>query len=870
MLSFLLATLTLASGSSISAATVDESDTDEYYLLDLKSSGQMLAQNVPAYRQGDDFFVEFEEFLGAVEFPISFDGQSWSGWYRSQADQFDWVPTEPPPAPSEDVDEVDWLENSDGFFVPTEALEDWFELDIAVNDKHQTLTIESETPLPFEAWKIRRLTRYGHQSAENLPTDVVVRDQYHWATPPLINVSAGVRTGGSAGENLNVASSSVTMGLDLLKHSVTYAGSFAAGRYGGEDTSDGSHRLTLERARVTQDDTLIAGATSYSLGDIFQPVSNLVASGHMGRGAALIRSPNGQIGNLTLVNIVGDGQPGWEVELYRNGTLVDFGLVGRDGRFVFEDQELMFGENRFVTKLYGPQGQLRLDEQIFWGGGTSLERDDYDYSMSHVEFDTHFIDSTPENADTLPASYMTDLRASRAWTDDVQIGGSYSRVGLGNRRLDGSFTDEDYLSIFGRMKLGQGVLIGEGAQQLSEGGAVKIEYLTGRRGHNVRIAHHSFGDYESPSTLQTVKLDSMNEVSFIGGFDTRERFWNYSVMVQQRDKANDTSDFRLFNRIGSRFGRVNLTNEFELIAQPGQNKMTGQFRMAGRYRRVNFRGGLHYQFNGRGFPIRQISATMNWSRSEKVRNNLQFTQNFSESQGTFITNLTSIRIGNYDLTFNAGTNFKNSWQLGVGFNVSLGFDRARGNFVTDRRALAGTGRATMNLFVDHDNDGFWDSNEPAIDQARYRSHELNGNPSGSLSINALPTYQPVRIDTREIKFEDPFLVPRSRIYEVFTHAGSDVAIDVAVVLTGDIEGHVYSGETREPMRGVTVTLIDRNGFKFSETRSEFDGYYSFTGVPAGNYEIRVSSNDDDDAVDATRKVKLDGQVGYVTLDEIYL
>jgi hypothetical protein len=284
---------------------------------------------------------------------------------------------------------------------------------------------------------------------------------------------------------------------------------------------------------------------------------------------------------------------------------------------------------------------------------------------------------------------------------------------------------------------------------------------------------------------------------------------------------------------------------------------------------MNFRGVLHYQFNGRGSPLKQLSATVNWRPSARVSNNVQFTQSLSGSRDTYVTNLTSVRIGNYDLTVNAGTNFKDAWQLGIGFNVALGFDRSRGNFVTSREALAGTGRATMNLFHDKDNDGFRDWGEPSVDQAKYRKRQLDGHPDGSLSINGLPAYRPVRIDTAEIKFEDPFLVPRSRIYEIFTHAGSDVSIDVAVVMTGDIEGHIYSQETQQPLKGVRVILRDRRGFDVDETRTEFDGYYSFTGVAAGRYEINVVKGEGE-ATPVTKNVTLDGEVGFVTLDEIYL
>jgi hypothetical protein len=63
--------------------------------------------------------------------------------------------------------------------------------------------------------------------------------------------------------------------------------------------------------------------------------------------------------------------------------------------------------------------------------------------------------------------------------------------------------------------------------------------------------------------------------------------------------------------------------------------------------------------------------------------------------------------------------------------------------------------------------------------------------------------------------------------------------------------------------------MDPRGFDVDEARTEFDGYYSFIGVPAGKYEIRVLA-DDGEEPKVTRRITLDGEAGFVTLDEIYL
>jgi hypothetical protein len=134
----------------------------------------------------------------------------------------------------------------------------------------------------------------------------------------------------------------------------------------------------------------------------------------------------------------------------------------------------------------------------------------------------------------------------------------------------------------------------------------------------------------------------------------------------------------------------------------------------------------------------------------------------------------------------------------------------------------------------------------------------------------LPNFRTVQFETRHFKFDDPFLVARAQAYELRTHAGSDVIVDVAVVMTGDIEGHVFVGSADDAAaaRGVIVSLRDARGYVIAEARSEFDGYYSFNSVPGGYYEVRVNANEG--RAEYVRPVSLDTQVGYAVLDAIYI
>jgi hypothetical protein len=844
-------------------------ESPDLYLLDFHADGYLLAESVPAYASGDTFLIDFALFLEAVEFPIEREGQLWSGWSRSEDRPFSWRMdvgiVQVAGRHGEPVEQREWMDEYDGTYVSVEALERWFNLELDVDPRLQVLNVDSSEPLPFQLWRDRMLAKYRYRPGGRSDADVIVPDQYHWATMPLIDLSTNVLTQNQGDGRSSSGGASLAMGMDLLKHSAVYTGSFARSS-GGQGGS--TSRLTIERASLTPGSPLFAGVHHYSLGDLYQANPNLVVNSGTGRGFSIDRYPAGRTGTLNQVTIAGDAPPGWEVELYRNGTLLEFARVGADGRYLFPNQEIPFGENVFIAKLFGPQGQTREDHQIFWGGGSDLDKGDYDFSISHIDFDQHLLESVPDNGKGLAASYATSLRYARALTDDLQLGAGYTRAGLGTRERDGTFTDSEYLSLFGSTKLGPGVLVGEAVHQMDFGEAWSVEYLTGFKEQKISIAHRAFTDYASPSTIHRDDLSALNELSVFGSFGSDKQY-AYTFRVAYRNLAEGPSDIRLFNRLSLRLGPVNLSNDLEHLATSGSDSTTGHLKIASRVKRVSLRGQLDYRLTGRQ-ALRQISASMNWAMGRRLNNNFTISKQLANDRLLFFTNQLSVRIRDYDLTLSVSSNLDNTWSVGAGFNIAFGYDRRRQAFITDNGGLANSGRATMNLFIDDDNDGIRDPGEPPVAWASYRDQATLKTLPGVLPLSALPSSRPVLIETRHMKFDDAFLLPRAQAYELHTHAGSDVSIDVAVVMTGDIEGHIFAGSVDDAAaaRGVIVSLLDTEGREVATTRTEFDGYYSFTGVAGGDYQVRVSTNGG--RTKLVQRLSLDPQDGYVVLEKIYI
>ena len=78
------------------------------------------------------------------------------------------------------------------------------------------------------------------------------------------------------------------------------------------------------------------------------------------RGAVITNEPVVNPTNFDRTRFEGDLPSGWDAEIYRNGELLAFAHSDARQRYVFDDVQLMYGENQISIVLYGPQG---LDTQ---------------------------------------------------------------------------------------------------------------------------------------------------------------------------------------------------------------------------------------------------------------------------------------------------------------------------------------------------------------------------------------------------------------------------------------------------------------------------------------------------------------------------
>lgn len=139
-----------------------------------------------------------------------------------------------------------------------------------------------------------------------------------------------------------------------------------AGRLGLALTGEGriTPGFSLSEARDTPDLLGPLKARSLALGDIAAPAQPLIADSLSGRGLVISSRAPWRADLVDTITLSGPLPAGWEAELWHEERLV---AVTREadaaGQWVFGDVPLRIGENRYVVRLYGPNGET--DEQVF-------------------------------------------------------------------------------------------------------------------------------------------------------------------------------------------------------------------------------------------------------------------------------------------------------------------------------------------------------------------------------------------------------------------------------------------------------------------------------------------------------------------------
>lgn len=855
-----LALMALASAGAFGALTTPSSaagwtaDPDDQFLLDVNIRQQRLGDGVRAYATPEGTCIVFGDFLTALDVPMKIDleARSATGWAFKEAHRIAIDRREGQVrfgADGETLTKSMIRDVPEGWCVDSAALGRWFAIKVLPKTNGSALMLESEAKLPVElaAERHRRAAQLKKSAAIELSSLPQVRLPYRlWRAPALdFVVSGGATYRASSGTRID------------RRAAVYAAGEVAQLSYTAQASTDDRGKPQSARFSAFRSDPeggLLGplDATHFEFGDVAGYSSRLLGSGGNGRGVAVTNQPLVTPTSFDRTRFEGDLPIGWEAEIYRNGQLLGFSNTSGDGRYHFDDIQLLYGENRIDILLYGPQGQVRTRSELvnvgqenvppgktwYWAGVNQPGRDLVNFH------DRPGDPNLPKAQATLALAHGIDQKTS--------VGATIQALQLSDERLT-------YVEGTLRRSVGAALVELSAARDDKGGLAARAQMLAKVGAVNISAEAVWARDF---------RLNGLDRKTVREGriaLDAPLQIGRAMVPVhgdmRYSERGDGSKQLEAAARLSSHINRFNLAGDLRYRRQwssaGGSDpppEIEGSMIASGRIGAVRLRGSGVWQISPDSrFKTAELSAY--WSASEKadfegaVAYDAQTRR--SRARVTHIRRFDTMAVA---LTGEAASD----GSVAVGFNVNFSLDSSRRGLSFSRQQLATAGAVRATVFRDLNDNGRRDSGEPAEKGALVttgaRLSERATDASGAVLVAGLTNYVPITVGVDTSSLGDPTLAPRTALQVVTPRPGIAADVEIALVGAGDIEGAVVK-DGGEGFEGLELELVDASGKVVASTRSDYDGFFLFERVAYGHYSVRI-------AADSARVARIAAGLGF--------
>jgi hypothetical protein len=836
VLAVLCAASVRASAPDAAAGPAWTADPDEQFLLDVHIRQLRLGDGVRAYNTPEGTCVVLGDFLTTLDVPMHIDltGRKASGWAFKEANKItvDYAGlTATYGTHTEAIAPGTIRETPEGWCVQATALSRWFGIGVKPVTAGSVLILQSDAKLPVElAMERQARAAQLHPAKFDLASLPQVRIPYRmWRSPALdFVVSAGVTYSAATGAVVDRQSS------------IYAAGEVAGLSYDSQVATNQKGMPTNVRLRAYRSDPdghLLgpAHATHFGFGDVEGFDSKLSGTSAFGRGAVITNRPLATQSAFDQSRFEGDLPAGWEAELYRNDELLAFAKPTSDQRYVFDNVQLLYGENRIRIVLYGPEGQIRTREETinvgqdsappgktwYWAGFNQPSRD-------------IFMLNKPPDGQNLPKAQAT-VALEHGIDDHTSV------AALAREMLIG---DEHVTFVEGTVRRSVGlVLVEVGGSHESNGGNAVRAQLLGKIGTvNVNAQAIIANDFH----LNGGQLQSVRNYSL--ALDAPIRIGRTSLPahadVQLTDRIDGTRELDAAARLSANFERFNLATDLryqkDLVSSGARPPpvTSVDFIGSGELGNVRLRGTTTFDMS----PIARLRTAdleAYWSASDNVDwdGDLAYdtTVHRANAKVSYIRRFNSFAVA---LTGEAATD----GSVAFGINLNFSLDPSHG-FTLSRRPLAQAGEVRALVYRDLNDNGVHDPGEPlekgAVVTTGTFQAEKPTDANGSVLVGGLVPFQPIAVGVDVSSLTDPMLVPKKALQVVVPRPGVSANVEIGLVGGGDVEGAlVKSGGLG--FEGVGLELVNSSGKVVGTTLTDFDGFFLFERVGYGSYTIRVS------------------------------
>ncbi len=849
-------------GAQALGFTLIAPNEDELLLCSLNVDRELLSQELETYVTERGLFIPLGTVCRLIECGLDVDpGRGTASgylWDEAHAFSLDMVSRSVRVAGERGLyDEARIVAHPDDIYVEVSLLSEWFGIPIQADRYDAAVVLLPRTKLPIQLRLEReqrggKTTRYGVEERSYFPR---AANPYRFLDGFNLDFSVGASLYSSSSGN-GVSLSGPTYSALLTGDLLWMSGSLSvAGKLDGSNFVPTSLYGVLRR--VDPDGKLFGslGGTEFSIGKVSAVLPSLLGASASGYGASVgnyaLTSPS----YFDLQTLSGPLLSGWDVELYRNDSYLDFRKADASGTYTFADIPLVFGTNLLRLEFHGPLGQKKTEEHIYNVGSNMTPPGTLSYRASATaeEEGGQFALQTTYGL----SKYLTfsSSALSGVFPDGrnlhVQAGmaGYFSRLQF------------DVSAAYDARHSGFAGDLGLRTQLLGLGLSWRGTYYDDK--WEKANASSSDPPYQTRSVLRVDGL-SLKMDKFYASLSS-----SWISTLYREGCRYDLFALRNYNS----YRAIRLRNELNLSRHyygPSSQVLyaDGSTTANARIGEVDLEASCGYDiYPEAAIESLSFSAEAGPFLSVKVSGAATYSlsSDLLSASISLYRDVSPLRLG---LTGTWTT--RNAFSVSLSISTSIAFDSKSGAIAVDSRSGAGQGSIAARVYLDANYNRKWDKGEDALKDVGFIVNDSGAesltDAKGNAFLRGLSANLPLNVEVDETTLEDLLLVPADKGLSCVLHPGTAARLDFPVWITGEVSGTIWAveGGVRRELAGARVELLDSSGAVIGSVRSAYDGYYVFSALKVGPYTVRITKKSADEKVAyITRVVNIPQNGGYV-------
>ena len=786
--------------------------SDELFIVSQLAYGkEMLSDELFAYQEGAVHYLPIQVLADLLLIPIDMadDTASLTGWYLNPEKKIElnqgllryWANKGPCELAAGRVFFDEW-----DLYLDVKLIESMFGLAIAFDEPRQqfTIAISDDIPLSLLLARQKKFAAFEAVQKRRLAQKVMVVESQNAMVGDLVgHIELGVDSQHHSTVQKTSDNGFVQLRSDLGLHNA----------YVGYSWSDSYQHLNAYLEKYQEDSWI----KHYRVGSVNSDSLPLVSDSASGVGVN-ITAGDGFTDDFRSIVVEGEVEPNWDVELYRNNSLISMQKVGAEARYRFTDVPFYIGTNQYQLKFFGPNGETRTESFNKVLDNSSLEQGNIGMSFGAMVQDD----------DEALAQYY--VHANLAVTDNITSGLSL----INQEDADGNwqFIPKININFLGEQNLlqlnlahsGEGYAIGT----VIQGGSERLDWSADWQ---------LFDDFTSWDNPQSQLLQEAN-VSLNANLDNSSL--NLSFSGRWTEYVFSGEYLQLNMRLSGQLGRFSYSNDIRWQSSHSYETVTDQISISGKISNWYVRSYLDIDIVPDA-EINRWAINANTAINDDFNYQAEVIFQAQTDAPHSIRNTISYLFEQSSLRFSMQNYSDGNWSAQINWSTSFLWQPKSGQLMLDRNSYLNTGAVSIKAFQDDNVNGLYDEGEQLVEGLSFSGHRNSANTTddnGELFVTHLQTTRAQSLKLNDSSLSDPFLVAAVDEISVEPHAGYIEQILFPVMYTAEMEGSVLTA-SGNPAKRVAVVLKSKSSDRQYTASVEFDGVFIFDRIVPGDYQLLI-------------------------------